>query len=152
MRIIKEIPELLQAGVISESTAIKIEEYYRSKKTPVSNNFFLVSGILGAILVGLGVILILAHNWDTLSRELKLFFAFLPLVSAQALCGYALLKKRDSDAWREVAATLLFFGVAASIALVSQIYNIPGDLNDFCLLYTSPSPRDRTRSRMPSSA
>ena len=25
-------------------------------------------------------------------------------------------------------------------------------LADFCLLYTSPSPRDRTRSRMPSSA
>ena len=25
-------------------------------------------------------------------------------------------------------------------------------LNKFCLLYTSPSPRDRTRSRMPSSA
>ena len=29
------------------------------------------------------------------------------------------------------------------------IYNVQ---NDFCLLYTSPSPRDRTRSRMPSSA
>ena len=28
-----------------------------------------------------------------------------------------------------------------------------GDLDaTFCLLYTSPSPRDRTRSRMPSSA
>ena len=26
------------------------------------------------------------------------------------------------------------------------------DKNDDCLLYTSPSPRDRTRSRMPSSA
>ena len=26
------------------------------------------------------------------------------------------------------------------------------DLHDRCLLYTSPSPRDRTRSRMPSSA
>ena len=26
------------------------------------------------------------------------------------------------------------------------------DINNFCLLYTSPSPRDRTRSRMPSSA
>ena len=25
-------------------------------------------------------------------------------------------------------------------------------VNDICLLYTSPSPRDRTRSRMPSSA
>ena len=27
-----------------------------------------------------------------------------------------------------------------------------GDKVRFCLLYTSPSPRDRTRSRMPSSA
>ena len=26
------------------------------------------------------------------------------------------------------------------------------DLSGYCLLYTSPSPRDRTRSRMPSSA
>ena len=26
------------------------------------------------------------------------------------------------------------------------------DLSEICLLYTSPSPRDRTRSRMPSSA
>ena len=26
------------------------------------------------------------------------------------------------------------------------------DIHRFCLLYTSPSPRDRTRSRMPSSA
>ena len=26
------------------------------------------------------------------------------------------------------------------------------DRDKFCLLYTSPSPRDRTRSRMPSSA
>ena len=27
-----------------------------------------------------------------------------------------------------------------------------GEMVCFCLLYTSPSPRDRTRSRMPSSA
>ena len=28
----------------------------------------------------------------------------------------------------------------------------PGEQANHCLLYTSPSPRDRTRSRMPSSA
>ena len=28
----------------------------------------------------------------------------------------------------------------------------PAEVYEFCLLYTSPSPRDRTRSRMPSSA
>ena len=34
---------------------------------------------------------------------------------------------------------------------MQYLYN-EGDLYYFCLLYTSPSPRDRTRSRMPSSA
>ena len=33
-----------------------------------------------------------------------------------------------------------------------RIIDIVGDGTNFCLLYTSPSPRDRTRSRMPSSA
>ena len=39
-------------------------------------------------------------------------------------------------------------------AIPSVILNDPDDDDDFdtCLLYTSPSPRDRTRSRMPSSA
>ena len=38
----------------------------------------------------------------------------------------------------------------SSSALVDS--DLPGDYNGACLLYTSPSPRDRTRSRMPSSA
>ena len=44
--------------------------------------------------------------------------------------------------------------VANSIVGLSQLGNevgFIGKVND-CLLYTSPSPRDRTRSRMPSSA
>ena len=32
------------------------------------------------------------------------------------------------------------------------IINMTNGFNNTCLLYTSPSPRDRTRSRMPSSA
>ena len=41
--------------------------------------------------------------------------------------------------------------------IIKNVYADPSDvfdhiLTDDCLLYTSPSPRDRTRSRMPSSA
>ena len=42
-----------------------------------------------------------------------------------------------------------------SVRVVQLDYNSPGTLATAfkgCLLYTSPSPRDRTRSRMPSSA
>ena len=34
----------------------------------------------------------------------------------------------------------------------SQVEDLPDDLSQDCLLYTSPSPRDRQKSRMPSSA
>ena len=34
---------------------------------------------------------------------------------------------------------------------IKRLFNLLED-NNACLLYTSPSPRDRTRSRMPSSA
>ena len=35
---------------------------------------------------------------------------------------------------------------------IERTYQAPDALPSICLLYTSPSPRDRTRSRMPSSA
>ena len=35
---------------------------------------------------------------------------------------------------------------------ISKLVDEPEQLFDFCLLYTSPSPRDRQKSRMPSSA
>ena len=35
---------------------------------------------------------------------------------------------------------------------LSTLAEIPEQPSGLCLLYTSPSPRDRTRSRMPSSA
>ena len=36
--------------------------------------------------------------------------------------------------------------------VLNSLFEAEFDRNDTCLLYTSPSPRDRTRSRMPSSA
>ena len=46
-------------------------------------------------------------------------------------------------------------GVARTPGFIREV-NAAGDLNSvvstFCLLYTSPSPRDRQKSRMPSSA
>ena len=36
--------------------------------------------------------------------------------------------------------------------VISQVYTDPDGTFDVCLLYTSPSPRDATLSRMPSSA
>ncbi|MEO1485413.1 MAG: DUF2157 domain-containing protein [Bacteroidota bacterium] len=135
MSILKELSHLVSAGVISEETAEAIRKHYETKSSPSSNRLFVVFGILGSILVGLGIILIIAHNWDELSRFTKTCFAFLPLVIGHILCGYTLFKKRESTAWRESTSAFLFFAVGASISLVSQIYNIPGDLSAFLVTW-----------------
>ena len=53
----------------------------------------------------------------------------------------------------EVEQTLTESGISEGLCLVNAMHITASVfINDDCLLYTSPSPRDRTRSRMPSSA
>jgi uncharacterized membrane protein len=135
MNILKDIPDLIAADVITQETADRIQDYYKSKAGSFTNRLFIVFGILGSLLLGLGIILILAHNWDELSKETKTIIAFLPLLSGQVFCGYTLLKKQDSVAWRESSSSFLFFAVGAIMALIGQIYNIPGDISTFLLTW-----------------
>ena len=73
----------------------------------------------------------------------------------------------DQDIGRMLKMLLEFKGFSVTIAenktmAVETLNNTPMDIiimdmllsgeNGICLLYTSPSPRDRTRYRMPSSA
>src|SRR5690348_4255883 len=118
--LLKDLQELVNANIITEDIATQITGYYRSKETPPSNKFNLVLGILGAILVGSGIILLVAHNWDILNKFTKTVLAFLPLAIAQAICIYAIIRKRESRVWQESSAAFLFCTVSASIAMISQ--------------------------------
>ena len=133
-KIQKDIKELVEEQVISKDTASKIASYYLSKQGHLSNRLFTVFAVLGSTLIGLGIILILAHNWDDFSRTIKTVFAFTPLIIGQIIVGYSILKNK-STTWKEASGVFLFFAVGASIALVSQIYNIPGDLSSYLLTW-----------------
>lgn len=133
-KIQREINELVDKQVISKEIASKIERYYASKHVSSPNRLFTIFGVLGALLTGLGIILILAHNWDDFSRTLKTTLAFVPLIIGQIFVGFSILKKK-SIVWKEASGTFLFFAVGSSISLVSQIYNIPGNLSNFLLLW-----------------
>ncbi len=134
MSIIKDLSELSKKGVITEETFHRIKDYYDSKKESQAGKLFTVFGILGAVLVGLGIILIVAHNWYDLSVGVRTFFAFLPLVTGQIFCTYTFLRKRGNASWEESSATYLFFAIGACISLISQIYHIPGNISS--LLFT----------------
>lgn len=132
-KITNELEELLEANVLTTETAERIREYFHQKREENHNRLSSIFGILGAILVGLGIILVFAHNWDNLSRLIKIILSFLPLLIGQLLCGYSILKKSESTVWKETSSVLLFFAIGASISLVAQVYNIPGDINSFII-------------------
>lgn len=133
-KIQNDINELVEQQVISNDTASKIEDYYQSKIDHSPNKLFVVFGVLGSLLVGLGIILILAHNWDNFSKSIKTVFAFAPLVIGQLIVGYSILKQKSAT-WKEASGTFLFFAVGACIALIGQIYNIPGNLSEYLLTW-----------------
>lgn len=130
----KDISELVDQQVITQEIATNIEGYYNSKERIPSQKLFTVFGVLGSLLVGLGIILILAHNWDHFSKPLKTFLAFLPLIIGQLVVGFSIIKEK-STTWKEASGTFLFFAIGACIALISQIYNIPGDLSSYLLTW-----------------
>jgi uncharacterized membrane protein len=133
--ILKDLSDLLKAQVITEETAQRIRDYYQDRAGQGTSRLFVVFGILGALLIGMGIVLIIAHNWDELSKAAKLVVGLLPLLIGQAVSGYTVVKKSDAKAWREGSAAFLFFAIAVSISIVSQVYNIEGELSGFLFIW-----------------
>ncbi len=131
-----DLADLVAQGIIQASTAQDIEAYYTRQKKPAGPRLLIAFGILGSLLVGAGVLLIIAHNWDNFSKQLKTLLAFIPLLAGQGLTAYSIFKLRSaSPAWKESSAVLLIFGLGACLALVSQIYQLPGDLAGFLVVW-----------------
>jgi uncharacterized membrane protein len=135
MSIHNELTELVTAGLINEDTAGKIRDHYKNKHKYPNERLTAIFGIAGALLIALGIILIIAQNWEILSQTTKTVLAFLPMLAGQIICGYVILRKRTSIAWREAGSSFLFLTVGGTLSLVSQIYNIPGNTEDFLLTW-----------------
>lgn len=134
----RELDELVANKVITPEVADNIRVYY-DKPAPESNRLVIAFGVIGALLVGMGIVLIIAHNWDDLSTAAKLFVGLAPLAICQVLGGVLVFKQSTSKAWTESVAVMLVFAVATSISIVSQVYNISGNFSKFLLVWCALS-------------
>lgn len=139
MSIQKDLSELVANRLISDEQAQNIEAYYRTHKPSNTNTLTLIFAAIGAVLIGLAMILILAHNWDNMLRYTKIGVAFLPLLLSQGLTGFTLWRKSDVPLWKETSAIFLFFSLEACMALIAQIYNIQDSGGSFFLTWAALS-------------
>ena len=133
-RLSEALPELLRDGLLDPQQAERIRAKYAVPDERSGTRMLLLLAILGSLLVGLGIILIVAHNWDDLPRSARTALAFLPVLLGQGLLAFAVLRRPEVMAWREGSALLLACGLCASVALISQIYPIHGELEGYLLL------------------
>jgi Predicted membrane protein (DUF2157) len=134
--LLAELPELVTGGVLSAEAVEALRRHYAETDSGAPRRIgFVLSAILGSLLIGAGIILLVAHNWDFLSRPVRCAIAFAPLVLSQALALFVLLRRNESAPWREAAAILNVAAIGTAIALVSQTYQIQGDFARFILVW-----------------
>lgn len=134
--LLDELPRMQQRGVVDAATAEGLRAYCAEHARPGRSWTRPLLGAFGALLVGFGVVLLVAHNWDGMSLAARMTMTFAPLLGGQLACLWALTGARGSRLWREGAGAFTVLAFAAALALVGQIYHLGGDLDRFLLTCT----------------
>lgn len=119
-------------GIITaeQSQAIR-DRYSASEIAPRSQRAQgrLVTGlsVIGAVLVGLGIILFFAANWDGIDRIPKLVIILGVIIAGHGL-GYYLRYHRGYDRVGSAMVLMACIIYGAGVHLVGQVYNV--DVND----------------------
>ncbi|ASS48280.1 MAG: hypothetical protein A3D31_19200 [Candidatus Fluviicola riflensis] len=96
-----------------------------------SNGLIITVSIIGVLLIGFGIIYLFAHNWDNLSRSTKTVLSLLPVFISVLVNVFTLVKRKDNVIWQESGAIFSFLATGSMLALIMQIYQLPGIENYF---------------------
>ncbi|MCL2122250.1 MAG: DUF2157 domain-containing protein [Clostridiales bacterium] len=129
--LLQEIDQWMAQSMIDAETANALRERYTGKKN--SGMLIILFSIIGSLLIGTGIILIMARNWYSFPIFLRTALAFFPLIVSQGFAVYVIRRKRNSAAWCESVAILVTSSVFTAMALVSQIFHISNDYASYIL-------------------
>lgn len=122
-------------SIIDEATATRIVQFEKERVLPGTSIAVVVFTVLGALLVALGITLIVAENWDDIPRTGRIIISFLPILLGQVLLLLSIFRYPGSLAWKEASASFLLLTTGATLALISQVFQLQGTLSEFLLLW-----------------
>lgn len=119
MALDRDLERWLKAGLIDAATRERIAAFEGARRRPTL--LYALAG-LGATTIGIGIVSIVAANWDAIGRPAKLGVDLaLGLLLAGGLYWSVTRERRVAT---EVLAGIDFFFVLASLALIGQVYQI----------------------------
>lgn len=136
-------PDVDMLEKLSEIFGVSIEEIIYGKKRNTTletekqsygNTLAIVLSILGALLVGAGLVLIFVTFWKDTPLLLKGILSFVPLLAGQASGLFVLSRKKDKISWCEGGSVLWSAGIAATLTMIYNIFNLSIDWTNILIL------------------
>ena len=136
--LLNQLTEGEREGLITAEAAVILRRRAEASGESRSGQLgLIIFGVIGAALIATGIIAVLAYNWDWFPRWVRLVVAFLPMACGQAGAAWALRRGDAMSGWvRESIAVFLGISVGTCLAVVSQVYNLGGEWQDFMLAWS----------------
>jgi len=119
------------AGLIDGTTRARIRAFEQSERAPIA---LYALGVLGAATLALGILSVIAANWDGIPGTVKLAVDLL-IGLGLAVATYIAVR-RDAGWPAEVLITVFYGFTLASIALVGQVYQLTAEFRSVAPLAT----------------
>lgn len=134
--LMQELQSWVNEGIVDTETAHTIACRYAGAEMKSVAWSRIILGSIGALLVGLGVIALLAANWDDIPRAARATLSFMPLAVCVATYIMGVQKGWTSRSFFEPLGIFWSLSVGAGISLIAQTYHISGDPESFALTWT----------------
>ena len=132
----REVVAWERDGVVDAATVARLRTRYALAVAHETSWGRVIFGSLGALLVGLGIIALLAANWGDLGRPTRTVIAFAPLGACAILYVAGYLRGWRARAFLEPLGLFWGLAIGAGIALLGQTYHLPPDAESFTLVWT----------------
>lgn len=129
----QEIENWRNENLISEDQAQTLLKRY--PEPAASNLGLILFAGFGAVIIGLGIILLLAYNWQAIPRGIKLAIILGSIAAAHGT-GLTLIRKRQRPALGEAICLLGTMLFGAGIWLIAQVYHIDEHYPNGLLLWS----------------
>ncbi len=126
-----QLPLWVNDNTISQQQADNLLSRYPVKDSINLGRLLLTA--VGSIMIGLGIILLFAYNWDEMGKHFKLSVIFGSLITAHSTAFYFINRNKVLSEGLFVLGTML---MGSSIFLVGQIYHLDTHYPNAFLLWS----------------
>jgi len=117
-----QMSDWIDKNLISENQRDEIKKLYSEAGSKKIEILPLILAVIGSLLVGLGIILLLAKNWSIFSRPLRLFISIVPFLIG-SVTGFFILFFEKDKSMRQSVGVFIPISVIAGLGLIGQTYH-----------------------------